>query len=53
MYWEKNKDDYNEQTSLFMAKGKAKSAYLNLSDKKKLKHIKKAEQKFDSYKVSG
>jgi hypothetical protein len=53
MYWEKNKDDYNEQTSLFMAKGKAKSAYLNLSDKKKLKLIKKAEQKFDSYKVSG
>jgi len=38
---------------LFLAKGKAKQAYLSLSDKKKLKYIKKAEQKFDSYKVSG
>lgn len=50
VYWEKNKDNFSEYTSLFVAKGKAKNSYLNLSEKKKLKLIKIAEKKFDSYK---
>ena len=52
MYYEKHKDEFSQYTTLFIAKGKAKIAYLNLSDKKKLKFIKKAEKKFDNYKVN-
>ncbi len=52
LYYEKHKSEFADQRSLFFAKGKARTAFLNLNDKKKIKFIKKIEEKYDSYSVS-
>lgn len=50
IFFEKNRDEFTEKYStLFIAKTKSRTAYLNLNDKKKLKYIKKAEERYDQY----
>lgn len=50
-YYERNKEKFNDESSLHLNKVKARKHYSQLEDQDKLVYIKKCEKAFDHYEV--